>query len=336
MKVLPLYLPHQGCAHTCIYCNQPLVTGTIDERNEWIARLRTLENVQKDIEWEIAFYGGAFSALSQKEMDECFQTIAPFVQLPHVSGVRISTRPDRVSSDVLQYLKKNNVRTIELGAESFDDNVLRKSARGHTAQDTQRACDRIQETGFQLGLHLMCGLPGQDADSWKETIQETVQIRPDFIRIAPTLVLKGTPLERLYISGAYHPLSLEDAIEQCGLALSEFHRNKIPIARVGLALSDQHGEGTDKIIAGPWHPALRHEVESTLACQTIKSVLKKNESTIIQIHPKDISIVQGPQKRNLKAWDTETKAYVTIKIASNQPRYTFTINQGGMQALFIQ
>ncbi|MGC9326034.1 MAG: elongator complex protein 3 [Candidatus Hinthialibacter sp.] len=334
MKILPLYLPHKGCARQCVYCNQPLVVGPGETRDYWRDRLESLHR-RNGGDWEIAFYGGTFTALPLEEMRECLQFVAPYVQIPAVAGVRISTRPDCLPPATLDFLQAYGVRTIELGVESLDDNVLRKSGRGHTAQDVRDACRRIRERGIRLGIHLMCGLPGQSRESFTQTVRGSLSLQPDLVRIAPTLVLKNTPLENMMRRGLYIPQTLEEAVEQCMDAYTVFHKHGIAIARVGLAISDANGDGAGKIAAGPWHPALRHEVESRLALRTIRSLLANDlELTQIIIHPKDLSIVYGERKKNLAAWRAEFHREVDILQNPHQPRHTLRTALGKTYSLF--
>jgi len=332
--ILPLFLPRRGCTHQCVYCNQPLTVGTPDDEPHWDHRLASSLSRPRAGEWEIALYGGTFSALSRSEMERCFAKIHPFTQQSGVRGVRISTRPDCVPDTTLDYLHESGVRTIELGVESLDDEVLRRSGRCHTARDAAEACARIRRRGITLGIHLMCGLPGQTERSWRQTVDQAVSLRPDLVRIAPTLVLKDTPLERLYRRGAYTPLSLDEAIEQCAYGYQAFHRRGIVIARVGLALSDSQGDGADKAVAGPWHPALRHEVESRLACQAIGTVLKQTGARTITVNPRDISIVLGPRRLNLEAWRIRLNTEVQIDRSEEAARHTFRVPPEGWYSLF--
>jgi len=150
-----------------------------------------------------------------------------------------------------------------------------------------------------------------------------VALHPDFVRIAPTLVLKNTPLETLYQRGDYQPLSLEAAIGQCMEAFCVFHRAGIPIARMGLAISDEWGDGTEKLVAGPWHPALRHEVESRLVRETIRERIHREEvGNYLFIHPKDVSIVVGEERKNITDWKQTTGCSIVPIQDKNQPRHT--------------
>lgn len=334
MKILPLFLPHQGCAHQCVYCNQPLIVGPGEDRIHWEKRLETITTSPRD-EWEIAFFGGTFSALDPAVMRKCLEVVAPYVKRPGVLGLRISTRPDCVSNDALAFLQSAGVRTIELGVESLDDEVLRRSARGHSAADVYDACRRIRSAGFRLGVHLMCGLPGQTEESFQQTIDEAAALQPNFVRIAPTLVLKDTPLEKLYRRGDYQPLPLEDAIRQCCCAYRAFFRRGVAIARIGLAVSDALGDGVEKIVAGPWHPALRHEVESRMARETIAALLQQEPAVdCLTIHPKDISIVWGDKRSNWIYWFEKYGRRLAMERDAAQPRYAIRVASGKLYSLF--
>lgn len=336
MKVLPLYLPHQGCNRICAYCNQPLVIGVTADQNDWQSRLELLTTYEAKEEWEIAFYGGTFTALPRPEMDQYMQIISPYLSLPLVRGIRLSTRPDCVPDEILSYLWEKKVRTIELGVESLDDAVLLACRRSHNAETVRDAAARILHYGFQLGFHLMCGLPEQDETSWQATVLEAVELRPSFVRIAPTLVLHKTRLERWYREGRYQPLSLEEAVRQCGYAVRIFQKHHIPIARIGLALSDSQGEGSEKVAAGPWHPSLRHEVESSLAGETISAWLEEQIPDYITIHPRDYSIVIGPKKRNLARWELRAKRVIPLVRSENLSRYSFQFNHQNAVPLFYK
>lgn len=180
----------------------------------------------------------------------------------------------------------------------------------------------------------MTGLPNQTAASWRETVDRTLLLRPDLVRIAPTLTLRDTPLERLYRRGAYTPQPLEEAIEQCAFAYARFHRAGIAIARVGLAISDENGDGLDKVVAGPWHPALRQEVESRLAFRALTTAWQATPCATATVNPRDESIVFGQKRRNIEAWTERLGVAPTIKRDHTVRRHTFRLENGETKSLF--
>jgi predicted transposase/invertase (TIGR01784 family) len=78
------------------------------------------------------------------------ETAKPYVG-KHFAGIRISTRPDCIDEEVLGILKSYSVTAIELGAQSMCDDVLEANERGHTSEDTEKACLLIKKYGFSLG-----------------------------------------------------------------------------------------------------------------------------------------------------------------------------------------
>lgn len=334
MNVLPLYLPHHGCPQRCVYCNQHLTVNSPNDYMEWADRLETIDTADPEETWEIAFYGGTFSALSLPRMALYLDQIKPHLERPVVKGFRISTRPDWVDEERLAFLKNNGVTTIELGVESFDDRVLERCQRGHSSAEAKAACMRVRRSGIDLGVHLMCGLPEQTERSWKETVQTAIELRPSFVRIAPTLVLKGTRLESMYRHNVYCPLSLDEAIQQCSYAYKRFHANGIAIARIGLALSDRYGDGSDKVTAGPWHPSLRYEIESRLAAESVLHILEKTSESTIAVNPKDISVAVGSKRKNLRRWRSALNRPVNAVQDKRLPRYWFGIGNNRRYSLF--
>ncbi|MBO7125784.1 MAG: radical SAM protein, partial [Bacteroidales bacterium] len=127
---IPIFLPQLACPHQCIFCNQnhissqtnaptPLEAQTIIKRN--------LATIPKNYDIQIAFFGGSFTCLPLETQESYLQVAQPFIKNGSVSGIRISTRPDYIDDDILRMLKRYHVTDIELGAQSTNDEVLRKS-----------------------------------------------------------------------------------------------------------------------------------------------------------------------------------------------------------------
>jgi len=92
---------------------------------------------------------------------------------------------------------------VEVGVQSMIDEVLSFAQRGHCAADTVDAVSRLKGKKFQVGLQLMIGLPGDTYNRFLQTLDRVIELQPDFLRIHPTLVLKGAPLEMLWKEGRY-------------------------------------------------------------------------------------------------------------------------------------
>ena len=197
-----LFVPHLGCPHACVFCNQRTISGqTRPLTPEQIrSACETAKGCEHDVKnSEIAFFGGSFTAIDREEMIACLEAARPYVGRDF-GGIRISTRPDCVDDGVLSLLREYGVTAVELGAQSMDDAVLALNERGHTAKDTEEACERIRRYGFSLGLQMMTGLYGSDEEKDRQTARWFVELHPDTVRIYPTVVLEHTRLADLWRS----------------------------------------------------------------------------------------------------------------------------------------
>ena len=117
----------------------------------------------------------------------------------------MSTRPDYISEAVLKRMKKYGVDMIELGVQSFDDEVLKLSRRGHDSETVFRSARLIKEAGIDLGIQLMTGLPADSREKCIVSARRAVQTGPCAVRIYPTVVLRRTELYQMYLRGEYRP-----------------------------------------------------------------------------------------------------------------------------------
>lgn len=256
---ISIFVPHLGCRANCSFCNQRVITGQ--------QTAPTPDDVRRSVEialhyngvYEIAFFGGSFTAIDRSYMCALLEAAAPFVDGVRVTGIRISTRPDAIDADVLALLKQYNVTSIELGAQSMCDRVLQMNGRGHTAQDVQRAADLIRQNGFSLGLQMMTGLYGDTDAGALETARQFIALHPETVRIYPTVVLPHTRLAQLYQAGNYVPQTLEQTVSLCAQLYARFTANGIRVIRMGL-----HAETSmqQTMLAGAYHPAFGELVQS--------------------------------------------------------------------------
>jgi len=266
---------------------------------------------------EIAFFGGSFTGIDREEQIRYLEIANEYIQNGPVGSIRLSTRPDYIDDDILTYLKKYNVSVIELGVQSLDREVLEKSNRGHSIEDVLTSSKKIKDKGFSLGIQTMIGLPGDSFEKAVDTAKKVVELAPDIVRIYPTLVVKGTYLERLYNTGQYKPLSLEEAVDLCAVLIEIYESNHINVIRVGLQPTDNICDGGD-VVAGPFHPAIRQLVESRRALKDIEEIIVKNKLTgkktlAILADKKDVSVIIGQKKSNIK-YLKERYNYEEIKV----------------------
>ena len=207
--IIPLFIPHWGCPHQCVFCNQVRITGrsTSVTAQDIEKIIREYVPVRDDSRyWEAAFYGGSFTALPIKVMEELLKPAKQALDEGRIRAIRLSTRPDCITPEILRLLKRYGVKTVELGVQSLDPQVLKKAERGHTAEDARQAAALLRQNDFSVGLQFMIGLPGEDWKSMRYTARQGVRLKPDFIRIYPVLVLdRCTGREHIALSGWKRP-----------------------------------------------------------------------------------------------------------------------------------
>lgn len=304
-RTISVFVPHMGCPNHCSFCNQRKITGagtdvTPEMVTERIERhLQTLDGQNAEI--EVGFFGGSFTAIPMEEQTALLRAAYPYIEKGILKGIRLSTRPDCITPEILTNLKRFGVTTIELGVQSMDDEVLRKNFRGHTAADACRASELIHDFGFSLGHQVMLGLPGDTAEKSIQSVEKLLRFQPEDARIYPTLVIRDTLLARWYQEGKYLPLGLEEAVEQSKEVLKRFRAAGTNVIRIGLLGSDNINPQKD-VLAGPFHPAFGELTESELVYEKLTEQLRqeKGETLQVAVHPRFVSVLVGCNKKNIK------------------------------------
>lgn len=312
---LPIFIPHRGCPHDCVFCNQRKITGvetevTPDDVREKIKLFLSTANME-DASVEVAFFGGSFTGLELATQEAFLSVAAEFY--PVVSGIRISTRPDYINGEILDLLKKYGVTTIELGVQSSDDEVLRMNNRGHSFDDVRRASVLIKEYGIDLGHQMMLGMYGSDEARDMKTVRDIIELAPSCVRIYPVITLKDTALEKYYNSGDYTPYTLEKAAEICRDAVVLFRESNIEVIRMGLHASEDLED--NNAVAGPYHPAFGEIVESLIYRDKIeKSIVHGEKVCEFRCPERDISKAVGHKQMNKKYIWEKYGAELKIKV----------------------
>ena len=305
-KNLSIFVPHEGCPNQCSFCDQREISGaqnppSADEVKELCDRFLP-EDTSLGRYYEIAFFGGSFTAIDRGYMLDLLQAAHPFVKRGRRSGIRISTRPDAIDGEILDILKRYGVTSIELGAQSMQDDVLAANLRGHTVKDVYNRSRLIKQWGFSLGLQMMTGLYRQSdyTRAALDTAAQFVKIGPDTVRIYPTLTLKNTLLRLLYQRGDYIPPTLRQSVDICRQLMKIFDTAGIKVIKLGLH-ADTGLE--DSLVVGPYHPAFRELVLSKMFLDDILSELAgSGEGDYeIAVSPKRLSQALGQKKGNITA-----------------------------------
>ncbi len=301
--VIPVFVPHLGCRHECVFCNQRRISGS--------EKAATAATVKQAIEQsaalprsgakrQLAFYGGSFTAIEPERQEELLGAAAEAIGKGEIDAIRLSTRPDAIDETVLARLKRFGVETVELGAQSMDGEVLRLSGRGHTAEDVVRSSEAVKAAGFRLILQMMTGLPGDSAEKDIETAKKLIALRPDGVRIYPTVIVRDTALYDLWRAGEYREHTVEDAVAVCAQLMPLFEEANIPVIRLGLNPTEELSQGA--AVAGAYHPALGELVRSRILLEKARALLAGTEPgsrVTLGVNAAELSQMIGQKRRNV-------------------------------------
>lgn len=283
-SIIPVFVPHLGCPNDCVFCNQRRISGStvpaaardVDKAIEDAAALP-----RTGAKRQLAFYGGSFTAIPIHEQMALLAAAKAHLDRGDIDSIRLSTRPDAIDGAVLKRLAEYGVETVELGAQSMCEEVLRLAGRGHTAQDVENASRMIKAAGFRLILQMMTGLPGDSIERSVDTARRIIALEPDGVRIYPTVIVRDTALYDLWQAGRYKEHTVEDAVEYCARLVPLFEAAGIPVIRLGLNPTEELSSGA--AAGGAYHPALGELVKSRIMLQKAQALLAGVEpgSTVV-------------------------------------------------------
>lgn len=316
-SIIPVFVPHLGCPHACVFCNQRRISGS--------EQAATAEDVICAVEQaaalpshgakrQLAFYGGSFTAIPAEQQIRLLQAAGEERERGRIQSIRLSTRPDAIDDEILDRLEQYGVETIELGAQSMDGEVLRSAGRGHTAEDVERSARQIKARGFRLILQMMTGLPGDTAEKDLLTAERLTALQPDGVRIYPTVIIRDTVLCDLWREGRYREHTVEDAVEICARLVPIFETAGVPIIRLGLNPTAELSAGA--AVGGAYHPALGELVQSRLMLMEAQRVLRgvpPHSAVTLAVGRGKTSQMVGQHRQNVEALCGEFGLY-SLKI----------------------
>lgn len=324
---IPIFIPELACPFQCLYCNQQKISGTLSiPSDKDIHKIITdhLKTIPQNSHVELGFFGGNFTGIPMNEQKHYLEEVHPYLLQGKIHAIRCSTRPDYINEEVLDLMKKYGMKTIELGSQSVHDDILLMAERGHTFEDTIRASEMIKEFGFNLGLQMMIGLPGDTKEKAIITAQKIIELGAENTRIYPTLVIRDTKLEELYNEGKYEPLSLQEAVEWTADILELFEQANVKILRVGLHPSEGLLDGSE-LIAGPFHPSFRELVYTKIWRKKFKKLNFEKKEIKIRVSPKELNYAVGYQSSNKKYLE-EIFSYVKFAIDPKLKKRNFNVD----------
>lgn len=343
--IIPIFIPHKGCPHDCVFCNQRAITArTADVTPEDVRRiaeqyLSTLEGRGLD-ETEISFFGGSFTGIPLEEQSAFLAVAKELKDAGRVDKIHLSTRPDYINEEILDNLKAYGADVIELGVQSFDEKVLLLSGRGHGRKEIFDACELIKSYGcFTLGIQLMIGLPGDSYESCIASAKEAAAIGPEIARLYPTVIISDTELCSMYRSGEFVPFSHEEMLRTTTDMYRILTGAGINVIRVGLKSTALISDAEGSSVVGEYHPAFRQLVEGRIAREEIEERLREIDKAagglrteiVIKAGPDRFSAVIGHKAEN-KRYFRERFPELMIKYIEDPdiPGQKVSVEAGGI------
>ena len=333
-KNIPVFIPHLGCPNDCVFCNQRTISGTREFKPEDVRSIidRALSTIDPgDTEVQLAYFGGSFTGIDRDLMLYLLGVGKEYVDAGAVRSIRVSTRPDYISEEILDLLAAHGVASIELGIQSFSDRVLSACRRGHTAAQSRAACEMIKaHGGFELVCQMMTALPSSTPEDDRATAREIAALGADGARIYPTMVFPGTRLEAMYREGTYLPPDESDLVAVTADVFEILTRAGVEVIRIGLAESEGL-HGADGIVAGAYLPAMGEAVVSEYYRRSLDRDLRAlgglaGKGLEILCAPGETSKIVGQKRANKKYFYREYSVKpLTVLEKSEIMRYNYKI-----------
>lgn len=312
--IIPVFVSHMGCPNDCTFCNQRKINGVEDAilpetLPQFVATY--LESMKRD-QIELAFFGGSFTGIEMERQVAYLKQAADLKNRGLIHKIRLSTRPDYIDEQTIERLKLYSVDLVELGCQSFDETVLASAKRGHDVKAIHNAVALLKAAGLSFGIQLMLGLPDDNFEKFRRSVEATAALNPECVRLYPALVIRETELEVAYREGQFSPMSLDKAVSWTAYALKVFNAYDIKVIRMGLQRTDLI-DFDSAVIAGPFHPAFGELVISLLFYEAMALIFEMDRSfrfskevalsqspveVTVTVHPKQLSAAIGNKKTN--------------------------------------
>ena len=301
--IVPFFISHQGCPHTCVFCDQRVISGSagrLPDGAEIVEKVHAWQRSAGNRPLEVAFFGGTFTALPRRSQEQLLAPLQPLLAAGTIASVRLSTRPDCIDAEQVAWLERRGVGTIEIGVQSMDDGVLAASGRGHDAAASVAALRCIKARGLSAGAQLMPGLPGDTPTIALRSLESVIAAGADFVRLYPVVVLAGTELARRFEAGDYLPLGIEEGITLCKQLLHAAMKAGMRVVRIGLQADE--GLCGDRVVGGCWHPAFGQLVRSELYFDLLRQLSAGGHAPplAIRCHPARVSDFVGQGRAKLR------------------------------------
>ena len=211
-----LYIHIPFCLSKCGYCSFYSISS-----------VHLIPEFVKAIVREMAFYrktfssfdtiyigGGTPSLLSIQQVDDLLKAAHQYFEIDRRTEITIEVNPGDVSMEYFQSLSKLGINRLNIGIQSFDDQVLKFLGRRHTAQEAIFAFDAACDAGFDnIGIDLIYGVYGQDVKLWRQTLKKALSFSPEHLSCYQLSLEKKTPLYQQYQNNGLNLPSEKNALD---------------------------------------------------------------------------------------------------------------------------
>lgn len=307
-RIVPQYWMPDVCHRRCFFCH-PLAGMaapelTPEQRAErLLSRLRSVRREETPTAVELALFGGPleYGVGSGGVLDKALRAAR---QEGLYDQLRVAVRPDLLSEARLERLLELGLTVVELEVASLVPEVLARMGDAHARVHLEDAYTRVRAAGRSLGISLRLGTPGaRPAEELRQSAYLR-SLRPDFVRLHPTLVLQDTWLERELLTGRYVPWTLEEAVTQCRLWLERLEEGALPVVRLGLQPVRDLGLKPGCVVGGPFHPSLRSLVETERMYERAARLLERQSilgaHVLLKVARESESHLRGPENHNIQ------------------------------------
>jgi elongator complex protein 3 len=184
-------------------------------------------------------------------------------------GLVVETRPDQVNRDEIAWMRALGVTKVQMGAQSFDDEILSTNHRGHTVEKTRQAVALLRAAGIKIVLHWMPNLLGATLVSDRIDFTRMWDgVCPDEIKIYPTQLLANAELYEYWLRGKYQPYTTEELTK----LIADIKETIPRYCRVNRIIRDIP---STNVIEGNKRSSLRQDVQAEMkrrgnVCQCIR------------------------------------------------------------------
>ena len=196
-----LYIHIPFCLSKCGYCSFYSIKDII-LIPEYIAALKKEIKYYRDIfsSFDTIYLGGGTpSLLTIGQIETIFKTINEYYKIDSHAEITIEVNPGDVSLKYLQALRSLGINRLNIGIQSFDDNILKFLGRRHNSADAVAAINDSRKAGFDnIGIDLIYGVYGQNISLWKNTMRQALSYTPEHISCYQLSLSENTPLYKKY------------------------------------------------------------------------------------------------------------------------------------------